>query len=192
MAKQLESVYAQSKLKTKFPALIKAKYFGMYLSFLYLFFPPSFSSPSLPPSLFLPPSPLSPYLSLPPPLPMYCTERFKESVIEERKKSVEVMLHFASGTPLLANSPPFQHFITVSPTNIVQNSVKLKLRLRSSLSPFFGGLMVLFLLPAVGYFCHHKRGNNEEWLEQQGSHQEQSGHAPQHVKIARGTSHWRR
>jgi hypothetical protein len=41
-------------------------------------------------------------------------ERFKESVIEERKKSVEEMLHFVSNSPHLINSAPLKHFITVS------------------------------------------------------------------------------
>ena len=41
-------------------------------------------------------------------------ERFKESVIEDRRKSAEVLLLFATRCHHLANSAALQHFLAVS------------------------------------------------------------------------------
>ena len=42
------------------------------------------------------------------------TERFKDSVIEERKKSAEALLYFASYYQHLADSQPLRQFLSVS------------------------------------------------------------------------------
>ena len=40
-------------------------------------------------------------------------ERFKDIVIEERKKSAQELFHFITRYPHLSHSAPFQHFIAV-------------------------------------------------------------------------------